>query len=386
MMSNNKNYSISYFLLSLAYLILACGCLRQQYQPEDDKKEAYVYKPLEKQLLETEEHLSEAEKFSQLSPEEKSKHTIERKIAEATKKIIVEEKKKEEERILAEKKDDIEKVPKEELDFEVLNLTGKKIYLACFTYIKKMAFTRWYWDKSQVHELDEGQSVIIDIDSIEDEKDRENVYGYLAVFDNKEEAEDSIYELLDDDYKIDIDKIIKLKDKRVVLGIEKYGFKEELLDFAIIDKERERIPELDFFVENQTGRNLFVTCFVYQKKENHPIWRYDKTPVKKIAPGQMAIMDVDTIAQKYDRVYLRGFLGVFDETEEKLAQESTYELLAPNNKIDLGRIMLFRDKKVILEPERYGLLGDIIKFSAKPTKKIDFTKVVKSKRMRNEKA
>ena len=196
----------------------------------------------------------------------------------------------------------------------------------------------------------------------------------MGVFDTQKEAEDSIYELLPDKNKIDLGRIIKIKDKKAVVGIEKYGFKKEILDFRLVDEIEKRVPELDFIVENKTGRPLWITCFIYQKKTDQPVWRYDKTPVKLIQPNEMIIIDVDAIKEKYDRVYLRGILAVFDETKEKLAKEITYELLPENNKIELYRLMMLRDKKVVLEAEKYGIIGDIVEFSVKPVRKIDFIK------------
>lgn len=368
-----KGYKFFIYLF-LTILIFSTGCLKKQYNNDIGEANPLSYKPLEKRLLESEEKLSVAEELSNMHPEEQSKHTIERKIEEAKKNIIEQEEKRLQKRIKKEQKKLKKRTRKKELDFEVENLTGKTKYIACFSYVKQADFTRWHWDKSPVYKLEDGQKITIDIDTVPEALDREHVYGYLGVFDSKEIAEKSTYELLPDKNKIDLGRIIRIKGKTAIVGIEKYGFKKEILDFKLVGEIEKRIPELDFIVENKTGRPLWVTCFIYQKKTDLPVWSYDKTPVKLIQPNEMVIIDVDTIEEKYDRVYLRGILAVFDETEEKLAKEITYELLPENNKIELYRLMMLRNKKVVLEAEKYGIIGDMIEFDIKPVRKIDFKK------------
>ena len=227
------------------------GCLKKQYKKRNgDQQTKEEIKPWEKQLLEIEEKC-----FSH--------------------KVIKQQ-----------------KIPygmkKHELDFQVKNETGKSIYLVCFSYIKKRPFARWRWDKSPVYHLNNNEMVTIDIDTIGDTKDRKNVYAYLAILKTQQAAEESIYELLNDKDKIDIDKLYKLKDKKlkVIIGIEKYGFKEDILDYKFVPKEEEEEeanpPELDFLVENKTGKTIYVTCFVYQKQKDETIWQYDKTPLIKL--------------------------------------------------------------------------------------------------------
>ncbi|MBU1008229.1 hypothetical protein KKA53_04075 [Candidatus Dependentiae bacterium] len=259
------------------------------------------------------------------------------------------------------------KIP--ELDFEVQNATGKTLFIACFTYIQKEKFTQWRWDKSPVYKLTPNASTFINIDTIPDNDYRSDIFGYLAIFENEQEANESIYELVDDNKKIDLDRISELTGKKVVVTVKKYGFRPAHLDFAIVSKEKKRLPpELDFAIENQTGKMLFVTGFMYEIKEStRSVWNYEKTPVLKLEPGQTAMIDIDTIARKRDRIYMSGFLGVFEEHEEKEANEATYELLPPKNKLSLGRLSRIQGQKVILEVERYGSVSDINEFAIKPT-------------------
>lgn len=256
-----------------------------------------------------------------------------------------------------------------ELDFEVENATGTTIYITCFSYIQKEPFMRWRWDKSAIQKLEDGQRTIVNIDTIPDTEHREDIFGYLAIFESEEEAHDSIYELLQNGQKIDLDQLYKLKDKKVVVGVEKYGFKKAKVDFSVVEKfKKKRLdPELDFIIENGTGRNIFVTVFVYQVKDNvRMVWSYDKTAVQKLEPGQMSVVNVDTIKNERDRKYMSGYLAVFDEHEEDKAHDSTYELLEPKNKIALGRLSRLTDQKVVVEIEQYGAVGEITEFDLRP--------------------
>lgn len=258
---------------------------------------------------------------------------------------------------------------KHELDFTVKNKTGKNIYVVCFSYINKTKVGHWRWDKSKIYKLSKNQTTVIDIDTINDKEYRNHVYGALGVFNNLEEAKNSTYELLEEKHKLDLDRLYKLKNKTVKIGVEKYGFKGDTLDFEISGKKR-KYRELDFVVENKTGKNLWVCSFVYQKKENMPVWIFDKTKVQLIKNNKHTVIDVDTIANKYNRVFTSGFLGVFDEKDKEEAEKSTYELLKPKNKISLGKLAALKNKKIVLEIEKYGFKNDFLDISIKPTRRI----------------
>ncbi len=277
------------------------------------------------------------------------------------------------------------------LDFDVQNKTGKTLYVTCFSYIKKRDFGHWRWDKSPIYKLDHLQTQKIQIDYIDDDYSRKNVFGYLGVFKNQKDADDSIYELLPDRNKLDLDQLMYLHDKK--LEIERYGFKGEYFEFNFAEKNARdqeqkiaRTPELDFAVENKTGKPILATCFVYQKKakgtwfaavdekDDMEVWRYDKTPIISIPPGEIGVIDVDTITESRDRSYVRGFLAIFDEEETKLAQESTFELLGSHRKLNLGLLARLKKKKVVVDVEQYGIAEDFIDYVIKPIRRVDFTK------------
>lgn len=287
-----------------------------------------------------------------------------------------------------------------ELDFEVENQTGKTLYVSCFSYIKKRPFSRWRWDKSDIYKIEDKKSVTVNVDTIIDEQDRNNTFGYLAVFENMDEAEDSTFQLLDDNRKIDLDLIIQLKDKKVVLEIEKYGIAGEFYDYDFANKKKDLkpYPELDFYIENKTGKTILVTCFVYQKKakgtwlaqktkeswaeedetrDDMSVWRFDKTSVIKIKPNESGLIDIDSIIEPRDRIYMRGYLAVFGENEKEEAEKSIYELLPARRKLDLGRLVDLKDKQISVYTERYGILGNFIDYVPQPTTKPNITNIIK---------
>lgn len=277
-----------------------------------------------------------------------------------------------------------------ELDFDVKNETGKTVYVTCFAYQRKFDFGHWRWDKSPVYKLEDNQTVTIDVDTIPNEQDRNHVFGYLGVFNDQESADDATYELTDDRYLLDLDLLMQLKGKTVTLTIEKYGSRGVFFEYDFVNKDaaaKKNIPELDFPVENKTGKPVIITCFAYEKKakgrwiaatddkDDMAVWRFDKTPLIKLMPDEIGIIDIDTIVGNRDRAYVRGFLAVFDEDEEALAENSTFELLDTKYKLNLGELPRLKNKKIVIEVEKYGIMQDFVDFIVKPVSKIDFKKL-----------
>jgi hypothetical protein len=259
-----------------------------------------------------------------------------------------------------------------ELDFTLLNETGKRIYVVCFSYIQKHYTSRWRWDKSQVYKLEPQEQTTIDIDTIDNPSIRNKIYGYMGVFHSLKEAKESIFELLPDGKKVDLDLLWNIKGKMVSIATEKYGFKEDILE-AKSDKHgiTKKPFELDFVVKNETGKPKIIVGFVYQRKDDiQNIWRFDKTPHIKLNPGEEGWIDVDTIVEKRNRTYTRGFLGIFDVGQEQIVENITYELLPPKNKVKLGQLKKLSNKKVIIKNEEYGIEGELIDFSIKPIRRI----------------
>ncbi len=333
-MNNIKTKNFLLFLLIILNLFVYTGCVKKSTISKDKKEKRLKFKPYEQILLE----------------EEKEIKKIDKEIKQIQKKEIEES----------------------SIDFNVQNVTGKTLYVKCFSYIKKRDFGRWRWHQSDVYKIKNNATVTIDVDTIHEKRDIENVYGCLAVFNDKSKAEKSTYELLPDKNKLELDRLFKLKNQKVIIEIEEYGFKGEALDHNIVptDYFKKKHPELDFIVQNKTGKTIYVACFAYELKDNISVWKYDKTTVKKIKPNKHVIIDVDTILEDYNRVYVRGALGIFPD--EEMAKRATYELL--RYKIDLGRLAALKHKKIVIEATKYGAHGEIIDFSKQETKRIDFSK------------
>jgi hypothetical protein len=259
---------------------------------------------------------------------------------------------------------------KDSLDFLVKNKTGKIIHTTCFSYTKKGESNRWRWDKSPVLSIAPGQSRVVDIDELSNPRNRKNVFGYLAVFETREEALGASYELLDDRKSLDLDLLHKLKNKTVVVEVERYGAKTERFEYFLESETPEASQkELDFYVENKTGKPVHVACFIYEQRQDsddQSPWRYVKTGVQYLENSEIAVVDVNTIKEKYDWEYMRGGLAVFEKDEEEIAQAATYQLLAPEKKLALGRLSTLQGKKVTLEIERYGNTGDFVDFVVRP--------------------
>jgi len=218
------------------------------------------------------------------------------------------------------------------------------------------------------YQLDHDERALIDVATIPDEIDREHVFGYLGVFDSADEAHDAVYELLPESKKVDLDLLHRLQHKDVVLDVEQYGFKGDILDYQFLQRDGVGVvpPELDFSVENQTEKTIYVTCFTYQHTPRTPSWRFDKTPIIKLDPGESSLIDVDTISKKYDRMYMRGHLGVFDNPTD--AEGATYELLEPTHKVGIGLLANLSHKKVVIHIQQYGIKGDFIDYTIHPTR------------------
>ncbi len=245
--------------------------------------------------------------------------------------------------------------PKIELDFYVKNETSKTIYVTCFYYAATSEDSRWQWNKSSIVKLEPNNKEFIDIKTIKSLKNTQDIYGDLAIFDTLEEAETSIYQLLPDHKKIQLPLLIKIKDKILSIRPEYYGFKGKRLELAI-NQDQKSTNELDFIVENASNENFFITCFVYQLEPNQPTWIMDKTNVIELKKGSQAIIDVDTLdISKEDKENVIGVLGIFKN--KAAAEKSTFELLQPDERINIGKLMQYQNQKIVIIPRTYGAIG-----------------------------
>ena len=271
-----------------------------------------------------------------------------------------------------------EKEAETNLDFLAQNETSKPIYITCFYYAQTAPGVRWSWHKTPVLKLENNEEKTVHFGFRPRPEDVDDVYGYIGMFEDPDDAEESIYELLDDDSKVDLDKIARLHNKKVVFFLEHYGIEGDYFYFMFLPLKETHIPSLDFPVENKTGQDLYMVLFTYERDEGETQWSFGKYDIHYLKNGETIVMDVSPIINPEDRKTVRGYLGIFTKEEKQLADDSTFETLQPNQKVNLGILSKFKDQKVVLLPREYGL---IVGFSKnEPIVELSFKKVkVKNK-------
>lgn len=288
-----------------------------------------------------------------------------------------------------------------ELDFPVRNDTEQTWYISCFYWAKKIDVPVWRWYKSPIYKLEPGQEVIVDIDTFGNDKDRDDIYGWLTVFKSEIEADVATWATTPDKAKVQINKLSTLKKKKqgemvqyeIVLVPEKYGFYGTIIDYKIVAQDytkENHLPELDFWVENQTGDFLYITTFAYQHQREHMSWIHDAGDIIALPQGAIKKVDIETMEELYDWENVHGHLALFktqgaahpqalrgeahdmfssiaqsinaqkhshEQAREK-AEDATYELLEPGQNIKLPRLKKIHGKKVVLRKKPYGLVVD----------------------------
>ncbi|MBT4594461.1 hypothetical protein HOD08_01125 [bacterium] len=119
------------------------------------------------------------------------------------------------------------------------------------------------------------------------------------------------------------------------------------------EKPEQKTSELDFTVENKTGKTTHVCCFTYLRKETIMPWRWDKSEVYTLKPGESIKVDIDTLKDKIVRENVFGHLGIFD-TAQAAENASPYNV-SDENKLDLDKLSRINGKAVALTTEVYGV-------------------------------
>jgi hypothetical protein len=70
-------------------------------------------------------------------------------------------------------------------------------------------------------------------------------------------------------------------------------------------------------------------------------------------------------------------LAIFDENEREFAEKSTYETLDLKYKLNLGPLSPRAGRTILLSVEKYGLENDIIEFTTKPIRWINFKEIIR---------
>lgn len=276
----------------------------------------------------------------------------------------------------------------DQLTVRCSNKSNKSLILCCFYYTKLRQNAYWRWMKSPLYFLENNDECTIPIIAMDDLLVKQEIIGYLGIFHSKEEAEAATFECLREEQKIDLDYLLELRNTSIEIIINQYGFKKEQIDYRRKADKQEYVvqPELDFMIENRTGKPLLACCFVYQKnsdQDNLMPWKYHKTKIQKIMPNESMLVDIDTIKELYDWIYMRGFLALFEADQMTAAEEATYELLKPEQKINLGRLADVLGKKILITVEKYGSAKKIFEFQQVAATRIDFKQFEKRRKSRS---
>jgi len=244
---------------------------------------------------------------------------------------------------------------KRKLDFTAENTTQNTLYVTCFYYTKAPYATRWSWEKSPVYQLIPKEQTIINITAIPSEDNYPDVYGYLGIFKNIEDADDAIFETTSENEKIDIGQLYNLKGKKISINDKAYGT-SRFYDFLLNPIKGKEYPKLDFTLTNSTGENIYVALFTYEDRASDLMWEWYKSEVSFIENGKSAKINIDTSLTPgtFDAAY--SYIGIFKENQRQFADTAIYGSLNSTNKIHLGYIKKLANKNVIIYKKEYGIL------------------------------
>ena len=244
------------------------------------------------------------------------------------------------------------------MQFSVTNQLGRKAFVVPFAYVKRFLTDNWHWYKATVLELEVGQSGAVDFGSVPSEDDLSTVFGCVSICSTKEAADAATYQMALDSQRIDFDLIAPLINKGVVLHASKYGVEGVRLSYEVVPSRWNKVlPPLDFSVLNTCKHPVFIAAFFYGKEQDCDAfwpWRFSKSPVYQLKPGESTVVHVETIKDPYDWNQAKGYLGIFKENEQKKAEIATYELLTAHEKITLGPLAQLREKQVVIAGRQYG--------------------------------
>lgn len=244
------------------------------------------------------------------------------------------------------------------IKFHVKNELGRKAFIVPFAYVKRFLTDTWHWVNLSTLELENGAVGLVDVGVLADEDGADTVFGAFRLCNTREEALNATYELSEDFQRIDVGLFSNLKNKTAVLRATKYGVEGERLSYEVSPSQwKKELPPLDFRVLNTHNAPVFVSAFFYGKGQDCDSvlpWRFSKGSVCALKPGESAVLKMERIKDPYDWNNVKGYLAVFHENEGRKAENATYELLKPEEKIALGPLSQLIGKQVALTSRLYG--------------------------------
>ncbi|MBM3894465.1 hypothetical protein FJ366_02620 [Candidatus Dependentiae bacterium] len=252
-----------------------------------------------------------------------------------------------------------EKSPEgKQITFVIKNTLAKKMYLVPFAYVRRFIGQSWHWTKGQVCELESNQECVVDFGSVPNDEDLASVFGNICVLDSYEEAVSATCEIVPSNQKIELDLISHVLGKKILIQSRLYGINGSQLFYTLDSTDQKNVLKpLDFMVVNNTSDPILVTSFLYGRDQSATFfssWRFSKSLVYEIQPGHKELIQVEKYDREYDRINVKGFLGVFEKENVKQAQDSVYELLSPEQKLSIGRVSELAGKEVVVSREAYG--------------------------------
>jgi hypothetical protein len=243
--------------------------------------------------------------------------------------------------------------------FNVKNEIGRKVYAVSFAYLRRFIGDNWHWHKTAILELDPEHEAILDFGSLANKEDALAIFGNICVFDSYEDALISTAEEAANKRMIDLDIISHLNHKSIALTSSFYGVKGERFSYRIISATpTPELAPLDYVVVNESLEPIIVTSFLYGRDQDldaFSIWRFSKSDLYEVQPGEHVHIKVEKYTNAYDRKNVKGYLGVFKSHEIKKAENAVYELLKPAQKFSLGRLSALDKKQVVVSETAYGL-------------------------------
>ena len=245
------------------------------------------------------------------------------------------------------------------IKFHVKNEIGRKMYAVSFAYLRRFIGDNWHWHKTDILELEANANALLDFGSLANTEDAASIFGNICVFDSYDDAVVSTAETAPNQRMIDLDIISNLNHKNIALTSSFYGIKGERFSYRVISAiPVSELAPLDYVVVNESAEPIIVTSFLYGRDQDldaFSIWRFSKSDVYEIQPGQHVHIKVEKYTNTYDRKNVKGYLGIFKPGEVKKAENAVYELLTPTQKFSLGRLSALDKKQVVVSETMYGI-------------------------------
>jgi hypothetical protein len=242
-------------------------------------------------------------------------------------------------------------ISKKDLHITVENKADKPIYASIFYYAKKAIGYRWNWYKTPPQHLHPGESYTFELTNFLSKRELRSVYGYIGISHTQQEADDLVFELIEDSHAIDIGILSKLHSEVIEIISHDEGVSGASWTWKPRDSTKETLESTyQFSLDNQTGEDLWIAPFIYDKSAVQQQWKFRKTPLIEAKKDTKQTIFIPAHAHRINRHFVQGFLGVFKHNDLERAKASTYPSLQPHEKLTVGYLYKLRNRTIILKP------------------------------------